>query len=718
MQSLNEAQQQAVTAPDGPALVLAGAGSGKTRVIVERIVWLVDERGVDPRHILALTFTNRAAGEMRQRASARLGEDRFSAWLGTFHSFGLYVLRREMDRLGRSTSFTVYDENDQLTVVKRILKELQPAAANISPREALSWISRLKQDLASPPSTPPQEENEAMLRLIWLKYHAALEKASAVDFDDLIVLLARVLREHEDVRDRYRHRYRYILVDEYQDTNHAQYEIVRNLAGPNGNLFVVGDEDQSIYSWRGADIRNILEFEKDFPGAHTYRLEQNYRSTQAILDVANSVVQHNEHRLGKRLWTGTSGGDPVRLYTAKDGEDEAEFIVTDLQQRKAPPGETAILYRTNGQSRQFEEALRRHGVPYIVIGGIRFYARKEVKDILAYMRLIVNRADDVSLRRILNVPPRGIGETTMGLLEQYNQERGGALFDVLRQVEQDQSFPPRARDAIATFIRLMDDLSLKAATSAVADIATALIEGTGYRQYVRTSDEKDLRSRLEVVDEFVQSCGQFDARGGSGGLMAFLQELSLMTDVDDVDTKVPSVTLLTCHAAKGLEFNHVYLVGLEEGLLPHATALESNVEAEEERRLCYVAMTRARQTLMLTHASERVLYGRGEMRTRSRFLDEIPAKLLQEMNVTPAPSAKESVRFAKPRPPVNAAEEDDGGGGLKAGTRVRHARFGTGTVMYTQGSGINMKAHIRFQTGPTRVFLVSRTPLEILEGKR
>lgn len=711
MAILNDAQQRAVTHPGGPALVLAGAGTGKTRVIVERLAWLVGEQGVDPRRLLALTFTNRAAGEMRDRVARRLNQDRFGAWVGTFHSFGLYLLRREMDKLGRSERFTVFDDADQLGLMKRLLRELPTRWARVSPRAALSWVSLLKQGLHGPESAPAESREEETYHELWRRYHEALARAEGVDFDDLLVLPARLL-ERDDVRARYSSRFRYVHIDEYQDTNRAQYMIACRLSDGAGNLFAVGDEDQSIYSWRGATIQNILDFERDFPGAAVYRLEENYRSTGAILSVANAVVAHNQRRLGKNLWTAAGPGDPVRYYEAADAEDEARFVVDELAASAIPPQHSAVLYRTNGQARVLEEALRRKSMAYVVVGGVSFYGRKEVKDILAYLRLLVNPNDDESLRRIVNTPTRGIGGHTLEQIDGYVAARGVSLLTVLREVEHDQSFSTRARDAVARFVHLLDDLAVAARREGVAPLVEAVLEKTGYRAYVQHADERDFRVGLEIIDEFVAACRDFDARG-KGDLGAFLQDLSLMTDADRFDPEAPAVKLLTCHSAKGLEFEQVFLIGLEEGLLPHASALDSDSEIEEERRLCYVAMTRAGRRLTLSAASSRVVFGEGGARRVSRFVQEIPAGMLEALGRRSA-----SPRETRRREPTAQSAPVAAADGLKMGTRVRHARFGAGTVMYTKGSGAKLRAHIRFDTGQSREFMVSAAPLEILEGKR
>lgn len=709
MQGLNEAQRRAVTRGDGPTLVLAGAGSGKTRVIVERLAYLVHEKGVDPRHLLAVTFTNRAANEMRTRVAERLKVPKLASWIGTFHSFGLFMLRREMDVLGRSKNFTIFDDADQMALMKRVLQELPSNMVKVSPRQALEWLSRRKQTLKSIEAdlTSPLQE-EITFREAANRYQATLERISAVDFDDLIVLPARLLDAHPEVRERYARRYRYVHIDEYQDTNHAQYWLAKRLSEGHGNLFVVGDEDQSIYSWRGADLNNILEFEKDFPGAQLIRLEENYRSTPQILAASNAVVAHNQMRLGKTLRSNLPPGPAVRFYEAMDAEDEARWVVDDIVERDVSPRDVAILFRTNGQSRAVEEALRRKGINYHVVGGVEFYGRKEVKDLVAYLRLLVNPADDVSVRRVLNVPPRGIGGATFERIEEYATQRAIPLLHVLREVEHDQSLPARARTSIADFLHLVDDLTLAARAESVASIVKTLLDRTGYRDYVEKSDEKDYRTRLEIVEEFVTACARFDAAEG-GDLMVFLHEMALISDVDGYDPNAPAVTLLTCHSAKGLEFNEVFLLGLEEGLLPHASAFDSPSEMEEERRLCYVAMTRARQRLTLAAAQERRIYGETKPTELSRFVGEIPRGALEWH----AHDQDDAPLAAKTKPGTSKVDVQQ----IKMGTKVWHAQFGKGVVMYTKGSGAKLDARIRFDSGRIKDFRVSLAPLQVIEGK-
>jgi len=704
---LNKSQRDAVAARDGPTLVLAGAGSGKTRVIIERLLWLIQERGIDERNLLALTFTNKAAGEMKGRLAERLGVERSACWVGTFHAFGAYVLRRDLDKLGRESAFTIFDDTDQLALMKRLVKGLPASHDKVTPRQALQWMSALKQKLDEPDDSAPCETGaEESYRVLWQRYHAALLQASAVDFDDLLVLVARLLDERPEVRAKYQRRFRHVLVDEYQDTNHAQYHIAKRLSEAHGNLFVVGDEDQSIYSWRGADVKNILGFGEDFPGARVFRLEQNYRSTTAILSVANAVVAHNQQRLGKTLWTAQDSGDPVRLYHAEDDQDEARFVVEEIATSGISPQKFALLYRTNAQARVLEEAFLRKGIPYVVVGGIRFYSRKEVKDMLCYLRLLVNPDDDEAVRRVVNVPRRGFGGVTMAQLEERTASHNVSLVQALREAGHDQGFTARIQHAATAFVSLIDDLAFQAKTSTVTEVVETLVDKTGYRKFVRESDEKDFRSRLEIVDEFLAACEQFDT-DRSGGLEEFLQELSLVADIDQWDAGLPAATLMTCHNAKGLEFDYVFLVGLEEGLLPHFSAYESDREIEEERRLCYVAMTRARKRLTLTAAQSRTVYGESKERALSRFVREIPHDLLKRNR------KDESASGPRGKPRATAKAEQ-----ITRGMRVRHPTFGAGYVVYTSGSGKNLKAQIRFETGRNAKFLISHTPLDIIEEKK
>ena len=705
MIALNNEQRAAVEHKDGPALVLAGAGSGKTRVIIERLAHLVEEHGVAPGRLLALTFTNKAANEMRERAAARLGSNSFPAWIGTFHRFGLFLLRRHAKLADRTMSFTVFDDSDQLSLMKRLIKDLPQEYMKPSPRGALYQISGYKQQLESPPSEAECESaEERAVAALWHRYHDAIRRANAFDFDDLLVYPAKILAEHENVHTDQQDRFHYIHVDEYQDTNHAQYEMARMLAGDRANIFVVGDEDQSIYSWRGADINNILDFESDFSDAVTIRLEQNYRSTAPILNAANAVVANNVQRLGKELRTDRKKGDPVRYYEAASGEDEANFIIDDITERKLDPTTVAVLYRTNTQSRAIEEALRRAGMTYRVVGGIQFFQRKEIKDLLAYLRLIANPGDDVSLRRIVNTPTRGIGNTTLEQLSAMAQLREQSLMDTMRDAEGDETLSTRARKSIGEFVNLIDDLALKADDGSLKELVEKLVDDTGYRAFVEESDEKDYKNRIEVVEEFISSCAEND----EDDLADFLQDLALVSDADE-DTG-PCLTLMTCHAAKGLEFPHVYLVGLEEGLLPHASAMGDDDEIEEERRLCYVAMTRACDTLTLASARVRTIYGDRRDTEVSRFLNEIPHGGFQPL-VRAADEDEFDDEFEEKDDPVSKKATPE----VKMGTRVWHEKFGKGVVMFTRGTGQRMRIKVRFDTGRSREFMLAAAPIRIIE---
>lgn len=709
---LNETQRAAVTAPEGPVLILAGAGSGKTRVIVERMVHLVEEQGVPARQLLALTFTNKAAGEMSRRFAERMRLDYVPSFLGTFHSFGLWILRREAHHIERSRSFIIFDDGDQLSLMKRLVKELPKNVMTVSPRDALTYISRIKQVEPFPDWTnPPESDEEATCRQLWTRYHNALKASSAFDFDDLTALTAFLFEHYPEVCTRYRERFRHIMVDEYQDTNRSQYLIARRL-GEDSSLFVVGDEDQSIYSWRGADINNILDFAEDFPNARVYRLEENYRSTQAILNTANAVVSNNVNRLGKTLYTRLPGGDPVRYFFAEEAEEEASFVAQDLARRQLNPGDVAVFYRTHTQARLVEEAFRRTRIPYVVVGGIKFYSRKEVKDILAYLRLAVNPADDESLRRIMNIPPRGIGNAGREEFEEYARLRSIPLLQAFREGEMNESVSTRARRSAAELADIVDTLARDAQVHPVAKLVETLLERINYREYVEHSDEKESRNRIEVVNEFIVACRQHDSRDQEG-LGGFLQELALLSDVDNWEDRGDTATLMTCHCAKGLEFDHVYLIGLEEDLFPMSRFDDEDDDLEEERRLCYVAMTRARKTLTLTAAEKRMLYGvtnRG--RRPSRFVLEAGRERLQEVDFSGNPKAR--IKAAPAKAPMREAASDDA---VRTGDVIQHARFGRGVVLYVKGARPKLRARVRFDSGRVADLMVAQAPIQVVKRR-
>jgi len=699
---LNPQQREAVLAADGPVLILAGAGSGKTRVITTRVAHLVLERGVDPESILAVTFTNKAAGEMKQRAQALLGGRALGAWIATFHSFCVRLLRREAASAGLRRDFVIYDEADQLATVRQALRELDVSEKLHPPRRVLSRLSAAKNRPRRARAASPDVEADGVAGSlhdrIAERYSELLARAGALDFDDLLLRTVALLADNAAVREAWRRRFRYLLVDEYQDTNRAQYELVRLLAGADGNLTVVGDEDQSIYSWRGADLQNILDFEADFPGARVLRLEQNYRSTQAILDAASAVVAHNVQRKGKTLRAVNPSGAPVRLHQAGDEYEEAAWVVDRVVTLRGP-GRAAVLYRINAQSRLFEEALLRLRVPYVVVGGVGFYERKEVKDLLAYLRLAVNPDDPVALRRVLNVPPRGIGERTLHEVERLAGERGVSLWAGLGAAIDEARLPARASQPLARFRELLALLHDEAGRLGPRALLERILAASGYSASLAEEDSHESEERLGNLAELLAAAADYEAREEAPTLSGFLDRVSLLSELDVAKGDAP-VVLMTLHAAKGLEFELVCLTGMEEGLVPHSRSLESLDSLEEERRLCYVGMTRARERLLLSWAQSRQVFGQRRLSQPSRFLEEIPPEGLVRSGESrwtsrsalagrPALAGGRTAR-AEPAPVVAGTAE------LRPGRRVRHPLFGVGTVLRCEGQGEDMKLTVAF----------------------
>ena len=724
LDQLNPQQREAVEATEGPLLILAGAGSGKTRVITYRIAYLVEYRGVPPENVLAVTFTNKAADEMRSRVERLVRLPGLAQpWISTFHSFCVRVLRRDGERIGLPRDFSIYDEDDQLRVVKACLRQLGLTKRELQARAVLSRISHAKNHGRKPEdfylsATDPMSERIAQ---VYDLYEKELRKAHAVDFDDLLLFAVRLLQENADVALRYNERYPYILVDEYQDTNRAQYELVRLLTQTQQNLCVVGDEDQSIYSWRGADIRNIVEFEKDYPQARIIRLEQNYRSTQSILDAASAVVANNRYRKGKTLWTARQGGPKVGSYEAFDGENESLFVADWLARRQEPDERAAILYRTNAQSRLYEESLRRYGLKYNVVGAISFYERAEVKDLLAYLKAALNLADSVSLLRILNSPPRGIGETTAQKIEEIALEANLSFWDALGQALEHKLLPARTLAAIQAFRELMEDLHGMAAEGSVSAILKKVLENTRYIESLEEEGTPEAEGRIENIQELLNAAADSYERGET--LSQFLDHAALVSDADNYDENA-RITLMTLHSAKGLEFPVVFLVGMEEGLLPHSRSLMDPQALEEERRLCYVGMTRAQNVLILTRALARRHYASQmeEGSRASRFLREVPPALLEDLSerrgvrqeqqgerhyeyepvedeeAARVTSVENAQRFfgmpgARPEPRIRKPLT---GAGLAPGNRVKHPKFGYGTVLRSEGKGEETKLTISF----------------------
>ena len=634
---LNEPQRRAVTTTEGPLLVLAGAGSGKTRVLTHRIAYLL-EKGVSAYRILALTFTNKAAKEMLERVNKLAGDAASDAWVSTFHSSCARILRRDIEKLGYTRSFTIYDTDDQMRLVRDVLTELDLNDKMYPPREALSIISDAKNHMQTPKEWLQSQQGDFRSQKyaeIYTRYDDKLKKANALDFDDLLIKTLELFVQHPPVLDSYRKRFDYILVDEYQDTNSAQYQLVRLLAGEKRNLCVVGDDDQSIYGWRGADIRNILDFEKDFPDAVVIKLEQNYRSTSNILDAANQVIAHNVGRKEKALWTSEGAGEPVRLYEAQDERDEAYFLAQQINERLKSGdvlGDMAVLYRVNALSRVVEETLVRGGLKYRVFGGLKFYERKEVKDIVCYLRAVVNPADDVAVRRIINEPKRSIGDTTVQKLADYAAASGDSLFAAVLDAQQ-AGLSGRALKAVEGFGELITNLVVERQMMKPDEFVRKLLDETGYEQQFKQEQNDENTARLQNIAEFVGGVIEYVKQNPEGTLDDYLENVALVTDMDRSDDDEGAITLMTMHSAKGLEFKNVFVIGMEEGIFPTTRAMDDDEKLEEERRLCYVAITRARKRLWLTHARQRTLYGRTNMCVASRFLDELPHRVTEDMNL-------------------------------------------------------------------------------------
>ena len=731
---LNPEQREAVLHTGSPLLILAGAGSGKTRVIACRIAYLIGNNLAQPAEILAVTFTNRAAGEMRERVERLLGSDCSGLWLSTFHAFCARLLRREGPAIGLSRDFVIYDTTDQVAAIRQAVRRLGLDEKLVQPRQILGRISAAKNRLEGPDdlrSSGWNFRNEQAAR-VWDQYRETLAASNALDFDDLLLKTVELTERAPEVRERYASRFRYVLVDEYQDTNRPQYLLIQRLASGHRNLCVVGDPDQSIYRWRGAELRNILDFEHDFPEARVVRLERNYRSTQVILDAATALIQQNRDRKEKRLWTDREGGPRILYSRAGDEIDEADFVtrtlVRAISERGAGP--LAVLYRTNAQSRAIEDALTREGVPYKIIGGVRFYERKEIKDGLAYLKLIINPHDDVSLRRVINVPPRGIGKGVLDALDHVDAPVGevplfaglqgatspGSMWTRLVQAVDGRLVPPRASASLAAFRDLMLTLIEIAGQDSVADAIGKALDRTGYLNALREDGSEDAEGRLENLKELVSAAREYEIRDPEASLHGFVDRLSLLSETDEEQgAPAARVWLMTMHAAKGLEFPLVILTGLEEGLFPHARSQEDEAELEEERRLCYVGMTRAQTKLVLSGAARRRIFGEYQATMPSRFINEIPPHLIEvaASSVTPSQRDFSSTGFRRDwatrqggdaskaredvaEPPYAYETEDQSLPSLQPGRRVRHPQFGVGTILDVEQLDQDAKVTVRF----------------------
>jgi DNA helicase-2/ATP-dependent DNA helicase PcrA len=699
---LSPEQRMAVTCSDGPVLILAGAGSGKTRVITYRIAYLIRERGVLPERILAVTFTNKAADEMRSRVVALAGDGRARAWVSTFHSFCVRLLRQDGALIGIRPDFRIYDESDRRAAVREALQSIDLPEELLSPRDVLARLTVVKNRGAM----FDDESRKIPLQRIAERYHEILRKAGALDFDDLLIRAVELLERCADVRDRWRRHYEYVLVDEYQDTNRHQHEMLRLLVKPGGNLTVVGDEDQSIYSWRGAELENILGFERDFGGARVLRLQDNYRSSQAILAAAAGLVSHNRLRKEKTLKAQRPGGDPVFLYSAKDDVDEARWIISQAA-RLREKGPVAVLYRLNAQSRLLEEELLRNDLPYVVVGGVGFYERREIKDILAYARLALTPHDSMAFRRVLNVPSRGIGKLTLRAIERQAVMLDVCLFDAARHLLDDGELPSRTASSLAGFTEIVDAMRFWTGLS-VRRFLERIIETTGYTDALAQEKTSTAEDRSANIEELLRAASEYETRESTPSLADFLDQASLLSATDK-KTQADRICLLTLHSAKGLEFSTVFLAGVEERLLPHAKSLRlADAAIEEERRLCYVGMTRARDRLLLSWSRKRTLFGRRANTTPSRFLAEIPAIRLEDCGAPrreyPRAVSQEVNRIAD----FNARPTNKR---FRPGDRVRHPTFGVGTILRMEGDGHDARITVSFVSVGMKRLLTRLAPL-------
>ena len=722
-------------------MVLAGAGSGKTRVLTYRIGALVNEIGIAPWRILAVTFTNKAAGEMRERIETLVGSLASEIWIGTFHSICVRLLRYEAEGFGLDSNFSIYDEDDRRAVVRRVLKANNIDEQDLTPRQVIGQISQAKNAMLDPADIARQAGDipgKRQMAELYIAYETELRRNNAFDFDDLLIEVVRQFNRHPEILKKYQERFEHFLVDEYQDTNKPQYMLCRQLSAHHRNICVVGDDDQSIYQFRGADIRNILDFERDYPDANIVRLEQNYRSTARILSAANAVIGNNQDRKGKELWTEGPEGDPVKVVECDTDRREARHIVDSIRRQTGSGayalGDTAILYRTNAQSRPLEEELQRSGFPYIIVGGIRFYDRKEIKDVLSYLRVIVNPIDDVTLRRIVNTPKRGIGDTSLERLQVFARERSLSLFAALDQLDEVPNLGGRATKSLGEFSSLLRALIAAKETMDLPELGNEVVEKSGYRQMLRDENNPEAEAREQNIDQLLAEMTEYFDTNEENSLEAYLEEKSLMSSDDENGDEGQSITLMTLHSAKGLEYPLVYVCGLEENLFPTARAVDEsrvNPQAiEEERRLCYVGMTRAREKLSLTYALRRYAYGSMIECEPSRFLNEIPSELIEASSEiergfarsrqrTGPPPPRKSKPAEKPQPKGIHYEWDEGAQAaqqqaefgefvdsddfLAIGQWVRHPQWGRGQILEREGHGERMKLSIKFQTQVKRV---------------
>lgn len=739
--TLNEQQKEAVLHTEGPLLILAGAGSGKTRVLTHRIAYLIEEKGVNPWNILAITFTNKAAGEMRERVDNLVGFGSESIWVSTFHSMCVRILRRHIDLLGFDTNFTIYDTDDQKTLMKDVCKLLQIDTKIFRERSLLAAISQAKNELITPEEFRIQARGDfsrQKIASVYEEYEKQMRANNALDFDDLLVKTVQLFQTQADVLDYYQERFRYIMVDEYQDTNTVQFELVRLLSAKYRNLCVVGDDDQSIYKFRGANIRNILDFEQVFPDAKVIKLEQNYRSTSNILDAANAVIRHNHGRKDKTLWTDNGEGKKINVRQFDTAFDEAEYIVGDIRERvekgEAAYNDHAILYRTNAQSRMFEEKFVTANIPYKIVGGINFYARREIKDLLAYLKTIDNGRDDLAVRRIINVPKRGIGLTSINRVQEYALGREISFYEALRAVDLIPNIG-RGASRLESFVALIEHFKTDAEEMTISELMQEIIEETGYIESLKEEGTEEAENRIENIDELISKIAAYEEacedRDEPATLNGFLEEVALVADIDSLDESNDYVVLMTLHSAKGLEFPHVYLAGMEDGIFPSYMTITADdpEEVEEERRLCYVGITRAEEELTLTCARRRMIRGETQYNKMSRFLKEIPMELVSTGAVfekepeeppkpTPYQQARQAFRakaFVQPGAARSFGTPKGDGPGYQVGDRVHHVKFGDGTVTAMIEGGRDYEVTVDFDGPGTKKMFAAFAKLQKID---
>ena len=722
---LNDQQRKAVLYTEGPLLILAGAGSGKTRVLTHRIAHLIEEKGVLPGNILAITFTNKAASEMRERVESLL-ERYTDIWVSTFHSACVKILRKDIGKIGYTRDFVIYDASDQKVVLKECFKELNVNDELYPLPMVLHKIGDAKDNMLTPRKY--LEINQADFQSvtvgkIYERYQTKLKKNNALDFDDLIFKVVELFENNPDVLNFYQRKFQYIMVDEYQDTNQIQYKLVSMLAGTHKNLCVCGDDDQSIYSWRGADIRNILNFEVEFPKANVIKLEQNYRSSKTILETANCVIKNNFGRKDKTLWTSNDKGEQIQFYSADNEHAEGMFIANQIrcvvEEGTRNYDEFAILYRTNAQSRVIEEMLIKAGIPYRIFGGLKFYDRKEIKDIIAYLRLIQNPVDDVSFRRAINVPKRGIGDRTVEKIEAFASRTGKSLFSVLLDDHNMADFPKKVTASLREFVRLISKGGQLKEELLVKDLIEKIMTESGYIEELEREDSVEAQSRIENLQEFLSVAMEFDKNSEENTLEEFLGNISLISDIDKLDNDDNAVVLMTLHSAKGLEFPVVFLTGMEEGLFPISRAMMNDRELEEERRLCYVGITRAKEILFLSHAKLRTLYGKTNYNSMSRFIKEISNHLIigdkqisenkEKKDLEPSAGIYRGATFSQPQAVANKPV-----GTIKSGTKIIHGKFGQGTVITVKGSGESAELTIAFDNEGIKKLVMGFAPIKVV----